>query len=139
MTDLTPDEKTVLLIANEGAPMMPMGRWEEPTKSLIKKGFMKSRPHPGDPAGHFNIHITPKGQAALNAAELQDDQSYADLINASRGVVYAQHKIAAHAEKIAADLVELTKLSSQVTGDDQVEALRKWARIILERALEMLK
>ena len=139
MTDLTSDEKTVLLIANEGASMMPIGRWEEPTKSLIEKGLMKRRPHAGDPTGHFNVHITLNGRKALNAAELQDDQAYADLINTSRGVVHAQHKAAAHAEKIAADLVELTKLSSQVTGDAQIEALRKWARIILERALEILK
>ena len=139
MKELTPDEKTVLLIAAEGAPMAPIGRWEAPTKSLIEKGFMKPRPHPGDPTGHFNQHITVKGQAALKAAELQDDQAYADLINASRDVTRIQHKAAAHAEKIAVDLVDLTRLSSQVTGDTQVVALRNWAKLILERALEMLK
>lgn len=137
--NLTPDETTILLIAAKGEPMMPIGRWAEPTKSLIAKGLLKPHKHAGDPTGHFNNYITPQGTAAVEDLDKQEDQALADVINLSRGVTHAQNKAAASAEQIAVQLVDLTELSVRVTGDAKIEALRNWARVILERALEMMK
>lgn len=139
MSDLTPDEATVLLIAAKGEPMMPIGRWSEPTKSLIARGLLKPHKHAGDPTGHFNNYITPAGQLAAADLDKVEDQALADLINLSRGVTHVQHKAAAHAEQITVALVDLATMSSAATGDDKVTALRNWARVILERALEMMK
>ena len=36
-------------------------------------------------------------------------------------------------------LVDLSEASSKVTGDDKIEALRNWAKVILERALEIMR
>jgi len=137
--NITPDETTVLLIAAKGEPMMPIGRWAEPTKALIAKGLLVARGHPGDPTGHFNNYITPAGMAAAEDLDKQEDQALADVINLSRGVTHAQNKAAASAEQIAVQLVDLAELSSKTIGDAKIEALRNWARVILERALEMMK
>ena len=137
--NLTPDETTVLLIAAKGEPMMPIGRWAAPTKALVAKGLLKPHKHEGDPTGHFNNYITPAGTAAVADLDKQEDQALVDVINLSRGITHAQNKAAANAEAIAVQLVDLAELSSKATGDAKVEALRNWARVILERALEVMK
>jgi hypothetical protein len=69
MTELTQDELTVLLIAREGEPIMPIGKWEAPVKALLARGYLKSHKHDGDPTGYFNNYITKEGKAAADAAE----------------------------------------------------------------------
>lgn len=128
MTDLSPDEKTVLLIAHAGGPMAPIGRWKEPTLSLVAKEFLKPRPHPGDPTGYFNHHITPSGEAAATTLDREDDVLLGE-INLCR----------AHAEQIAVQIVDLAELSVQVTGDSKIEAAKRWGEVIGKRVLEMLK
>lgn len=138
MTDLTPDEKTVLLIASQGEPMIPIGKWKKPVESLAKKGLLKAHKHPGDPSGHFNHRITPEGRAAVEEAEREDDAAIGHLITASTAVGHEQRKARAHAEQIAVQLVDLAEASAAVTGDSKQMALREWARVVLERALEMM-
>jgi len=135
---LTPDEKTVLLIAAQGESMIPIARWKAPTESLVKKGFMKPHPHPGDPTGYFNHCITPEGMLAVEEAERDDDEMLRQLITKSNTVGHAQKKARAAAEQIAVQMVDLVEESVRVTGDDKVHALREWARVILERALEVM-
>lgn len=139
MPDLTPDEKTVLLIAAQGEPMMPIGRWKAPTESLVAKGFMKPHPHPGDPTGYFNQRITPEGMRAVEAAEKEDDEDLRSLITRSNVIGHEQKKARAAAEQIAVQMVDLAEASASVTGDSKQESLRQWARVILERALEVMK
>ena len=49
---LSNDEMSVLMIAAQGQTMLPIGRWEEPTKSLAAKGFMKCEIHCRRPPVH---------------------------------------------------------------------------------------
>lgn len=136
MTDLSQDELTVLLIAAKGEPMIPIGRWKAPTESLIARGYMQPHKHPGDPTGHFNNYITAAGQAAVESA---DDEMRGDMTAISVGMEREQRRIRANAEQIAVQLVDLADASHRVTGDAQIEALEKWSRLILKRALELLK
>lgn len=139
MSDLTPDEKTVLLIAHGGGPMALIGRWKAPTESLVAKGFLKPRPHPGDPTGHFNMYITALGQATAARCDKEDDAALGRLIELSGAAALIQNKCRAHAEQIAYQLVDLAELSAQATGDGKQDALKQWARTILERALDIMK
>jgi hypothetical protein len=139
VTDLTPDEKTVLLIAARGEPMIPIGRWKGPTEALIARGYLVPKSHPGDPTGYFNNYITLEGRQAYSEIEKEDDESLGRLITASTVTGHEQKKARAHAEQIAVQLVDLAEASSKVTGDSKVHALREWAKVILERALEMMK
>jgi hypothetical protein len=129
MTDLTNDELAVLLIAAEGESMMPIGRWEAPVASLLAKGYL----HAHD---KFNNVITEAGRKACGKAE--DDNARA-LITANNAVVDARQKAAARAEELAVLLAELATYSNSVTGDGKVKALREWGRIVMARALELLK
>ncbi len=129
MADLTQDELTVLLIAEKGESMMPIGRWEAPALSLVAKGYL----HAND---KFNNVITDAGRQACKQA---DDANMRALIGANNAVVEARQKAAARAEELAVLLAELAAYSSSVTGDDKVKALRNWGRIVLARALELLK
>ncbi len=136
MSDLSQDELTVLLIAAKGESMIPIGRWQAPTESLLARGYLRSHPHPGDPTGHFNNRITAKGKAAVERAE-HDDAS--DTVMVSKAVQHEQTKIRAHAEQIAVQLVDLADASHKLTGDAKVEALEKWSRLIIKRALGLLQ
>lgn len=139
MVDLTPDEKTVLLIAQAGGPMAPIGRWKEPTESLVAKGFLKPRSHPGDPTGRFNMHITMEGEAAVIECDREDDAALGRLIETSSAVGLIQRKCVAHAEQIAVQIVDLVELSVQATGDSKEFTAKHWGEVILRRTLEMLK
>ena len=135
---LTSDEQTVLIIAAKGEPMMPIGHWRDSAKSLIAKGLLKPRPHPGDPDGFFNLHITAAGQAAADDLEKQDDAALGEMVGLSNQIGIAQKKIRAHAEQIAVQLVDLVEASIKVTGEPKQTSLENWARVILKRALEMV-
>jgi hypothetical protein len=136
MTDLTQDELTVLLIAAEGQPMAPIGRWEEPIKALVAKGFLMPHRHPGDPTGHFNNYITVAGRAAAEAAE---NANLRAMIGASNKIANATDKARGKAERIAVSIVELVDLTNEVTGEDKRAALDRWTQIITARAMELLR
>lgn len=138
MTDLSADELTVLLIAAKGEPMMPIGRWKAPAISLVARGYLTAARSPQDPNGMFNLRITETGKQAANDQDTAYDQQLGEIITKSRQIGHAQAKARAAAEQIAVQLVDLAEMSSRATGDDKVEALRKWAKIILERALEKI-
>ena len=136
--NLTSDEQTVLIIAAKGEPMMPIGHWRDSAKSLIAKGLLKPHPHPGDPDGFFNLHITAAGQAAADDLEKQDDEALRDMITGSNAIGHAQSKIRATAGQIAVQLVDLVEASIKVTGEPKQTSLENWAGVILKRALEMV-
>jgi hypothetical protein len=136
---LTNDEKTVLLIAAEGEPMMPIGRWRAPAEELVRKKYLKPTPHDGDPEGFFNLRITAAGREAVGGVDREDDEALRDMVMLNASLQHSQAQIRANAEAIAVRLVDLAQDSQKVTGDPAVEALEKWTRLILKRALEMLK
>lgn len=129
MSDLSFDEITLLLIAAQDQSMMPIGCWEVPLKSLVDRGYLKSL----DP---FNHVITAAGRAAAKQAE---DDSLRAMINVNNTIVQGQKETESQAEQIAVQLVDLAETSNRITGDDKIEALHRWARVILERALEIMK
>jgi hypothetical protein len=139
MSDLSADELTVLLIAAKGEPMMPIGRWRATAESLVRRKYLIPRPHAGDPEGFFNLHITAAGQKAAEQCDREDDEAVRDMVMLSQSAMHSHKQIRANAEQIAVQLVDLAQASNKVTGDPSVEALEKWARLILKRALEMLK
>lgn len=139
MADLSPDEKTVFLIAHAGGPMAPIDRWKEPTLSLASKGLLQPRGHAGDPSGYFNHHITPAGKVAAVECDKEDDALLGNLLNASGDVARIQQKCRAHAEQIAVQIVDLVELSMQVTGGSKLDEAKRWGEVIGKRVLEMLK
>ena len=102
----------------------------------MPRDFLKPRAHAGDPTGFFNLHITDAGRAEVTCAE-RDDVMHATMVVGS--IEHEHRKIRANAEQIAVQLVDIAQASTKVTGDPPVEALEKWARLILKRALEMMK
>jgi hypothetical protein len=139
MVDLTPGEKTVLLIAQAGGPMAPIGRWKESTLALVAKGFLKPHKHPGDPDGYFNHHITPTGQVAAAECDKEDDAALGRWIEASSATGHIQRKCVAHAEQIAVQMVDLVELSVQATGGSKLDEAKRWGEVIGKQVLEMLK
>ena len=138
MTDLSQDELTVLLIAAKGEPMMPIGHWKEPAFSLVTRGYLSPTRSPQDPEGMFNLRITPAGMQAAEHEDTIFDGQLGQMIAQSSVIAHEQKKARAHAEQIAVQLVDLADASSKVTGDSRVKALRQWAKVILERSLEMI-
>lgn len=128
MSDLSADELTVLLIAAKGESMMPIGRWEAPVKSLLARGYL----HAND---KFNNFITDAGRRAVNKDE---DDTIRQMIGLNNTIVEQKTKLRGNAEQIATQLVDIAESTHAVTGEPKKEALERWARIILTRALEMI-
>lgn len=126
--ELTDDERTVLLIADGGESMMPLGRWEQPVEHLVELGYLERH-------DKFNNVITEKGRLAINAAEegVSDDFAKALIARHNAGIAYRQK-----GNEIAQKLVELTKELAVITGDDPATALTKCSDAIWARAKELL-
>lgn len=139
MANLSNDEKTVLLIAHAGGPMAPIGRWKEPTESLVAKGLLRPRPHPGDPTGYFNMHITEAGKNAAVELDREDDAALGWLLEVASTTGHIQVKCAAHAEQIAVQMVDLVELSVQATGGLKLDEAKRWGEMIGNRVKEMLR
>ncbi len=77
---LSNDEFAVLLIAREGEPMIPIGRWKPAVERLVELGYLSPRPSPQDPTGQFNCVITPKGREAAEKRDQNDQDDFANAV-----------------------------------------------------------
>ncbi len=82
--NLSDDEFAVLLIAREGEPMIPIGRWKPAVERLVELGFLNPRPSPQDPTGQFNCVITPKGREAAEKRDQNDQDDFANAVKRFR-------------------------------------------------------
>lgn len=128
--NLSDDELTVLLIAAKGEPMLAIGRWEEPTKNLILKGYLRPC------TDKINNIITDAGRKAAREAE---DAPFKALIEIGSKVGATQKAIRDFAEQAAQLLAQAAKTSHDITGDAPEYAAEKWSGIILRRAKEILR
>ena len=128
MPELTDDERTVLMIADQGESMMPIGRWERPVNHMVELGYLQRH-------DKFNNSITETGRLAINEANDAVDTAAAKALIAGHNgkVVYRQH-----GEALATKLVEMTRAAMQVTNDEPAVALQKCVAAIRDRALELL-
>lgn len=136
MTVVTPDEYTILEIAATGKSMMPIGRWEQPTESLIAKGMMKpSPPSAQDPTGRFNCFITDAGRAAIKA---YDQEVYGGIIEQRNKRVQqqpAQTEMQQHIRSAATYFYKALDAVMQATGDTEQQAKERLLPL-LKQALE---
>lgn len=128
MADLSDDELTVLLIAAEGQPMMPIGRWEPAVKSLIAKGFLTGE-------DKFNAWITTAGREAAKAS---DDHNYAAIPETGTKIANARTVSQQSVEQAAQHLAIAGRAIAQVTGESPRTAMSQWATAAIKRALEIL-
>jgi len=119
--------------------MMPVGRWRESAESLIDKGLIAPNPHVGDPTGFFNLRITKAGKVQAEQEDSDFDNQLRTMLDINNQIKHAQNQARASAEQIAVQLVDLVEVAVKVTGDDKVKALREWSKMILTRALEMMR
>lgn len=87
----------------------------------------------------FNLRITPAGMQAAEHEDTIYDSQLGQMITQSNVIAHEQKKARAHAEQIAVQLVDLADASSKVTGENRTDALRQWAKVIMERSLEMMR
>jgi hypothetical protein len=75
--ELTEDEFTVLLLADDGMYMAPIGRWKEPILSLTAKGYMRK-------CDVVNYTITETGHQARVERDNADDKALLDALNRAK-------------------------------------------------------
>lgn len=83
MVDLTQDEFTILLIADRGEFMAPIGRWKAPILSLLEKGLMQR-------LDDVNYTITDAGRAARATQDEEDDTAIRDALSRRQKAVAAE-------------------------------------------------
>ena len=82
--NLSDDEFTVLMIANQGEAMIPIGRWKAPVESLVERGFLRRLGSPQDPSGGFNNVITDAGRRACQARAQDDEDAFKEAVDRIR-------------------------------------------------------
>ena len=129
MIILTDDERTVLMIADCGESMMPIGRWEQPVEHLVEIGYLQRH-------DKFNNTITEAGRLALN-----DEQEIVDDTAAKAVITIHNAKVAYRqvGNAIAEQLAEMAKLAAASTGDELLVALQKCVAAVRDRAIDLLK
>lgn len=131
---LTDDESTVLQIAAQHGTVGAIGRWEEPVKSLVKRGLLQDLS--GD---YFNCRITEAGKSVHAGAESEEDKALGRTVDRMRDMAIAQRSIQEMAEQCAQVLVKIAEASSIVAGDAKGYAAEQWSKVILTRAKELLR
>ena len=96
---LSDDEYTVLMLANDGNSMIPIGRWKKPILDLTDKGYMKEH-------DSVNYGITSKGRQALHAHEEKVDLG---LIEACDKVAKSKNQANFYADEAVKCLVEAAR------------------------------
>jgi hypothetical protein len=76
---LTDDEYTILMIANDGESMIPIGRWKDAVEHLVALGYLWQQ-------NQFNCTITERGKQALKTHEGAIDLELAEVFNRANGL-----------------------------------------------------
>lgn len=128
---ITDDEFTVLMIAERGETMIPIGRWEQPVKDLAARGLLRM-------LNDVNYVITDSGRKAVAERDRQDDQVFARMLQTGSAISVAANQLKGQAERMAQTLAEMARVSAQVTGESNLYALGRWIAIVQRRAQELL-
>jgi hypothetical protein len=131
MTDLTQDEFTVLLLADAGESMIPIGRWKEPILALANRGLLQQN-------DEVNYAITLAGRQARAARDQEDESGLVALLESHNKMANARTQAQQSIEQAAQCLAAAAKASAIATGDAPTHALREWSKVALTRALELL-
>ena len=132
MSDVTDDQFTCLMIANNGDSLAPIGRWKEPVLELARKGLLQR-------LNEVNYAITLEGRKACAERDREDDAALGRLLESSSKVGQVQRQSVELVESAAQNLAAAASWSAKVTGDDPIYALRQWSEQALKRALELIK
>lgn len=132
MSDLTDDEYTVLMLADQGNFMAPIGRWEKPIRDLHARGLLDKR-------DDVNYVANVAGRAALAVHEKGIDDGLRNVIENSNKAANARTTAQQSVEQAALHLSFAAKASSLVTGDTPAVAVKLWVASVEKRALELVE
>jgi hypothetical protein len=133
------DDITVLMIANEGERMIPIGRWQKPIERLLASGHLVKQPSAGDPTGGFNCVITALGRQAIAAEEKETDQQLGRFIEKSRTAYYDQTVARYLIEQAVLLIIDAATQSAPHTGDTVRGAAEKWLDLIENEIKQRLR
>lgn len=133
MSDLTDDEYTVIMLAEQGRYMAPIGRWEKPILSLAARGFLV------DKSQGVNFAITQEGRAALAKHEEAINGDLRTAIEGNNKIANARTQMQQSVEQAALHLSFAARAASAATGDSSETAIKKLSELASTRALELVK
>ncbi len=127
---ITDDEYTILMLASQDQVLAPIGRWEQPIKSLHARGLLQM-------FNAWNYGITDAGRAALAEREKGDDEDLKRVLNAGNKIATVNASARVAAEESAKHLANAIRTSVIATGEKPEVCARKWMEAIIKRALEL--
>ena len=83
MPELSQDEFTVLLLADKGESMIPIGRWKTPILALTERGLMQRN-------DEVNYGITLAGREACAERDREDDAAMLRLLEGNSKTIEAR-------------------------------------------------
>ena len=129
MAGLSEQELGVLQIHIEGGNVAAIGHWEKVCNRLVELGYLRR-------VDKLNHEITPEGR---KAAEQDENESLRQIIERGSVIGATQKQIREFAEQAAQLLARAAIASQQAVGDSPEHAVRQWANVIVNRALEILR
>ena len=132
MTELTQDELTCLMIAEQHQMLAPIGRWEKSIKDLTARGLLRR-------VDDVSYVITDAGRLAAREGEDANDLALLETLGRVQKATPVQEAISDFAEQAAHHLVDAAQASAAVTGDTAEVAAQKLSQVILGRALQLLR
>lgn len=130
MAEITADELTCLMLAQNGESLAPIGRWKPAILELAEKGLLQK-------LNESNYTITAKGR---EIGEPPDDaEPFRQMAALGGQIVQARSKAQQSAEQAAIHLSHAAQAWAKVTGATPQQAAEEWSREILKRALDILR
>ena len=83
MSELTEDEFTCLLLANEGEYLAPIGRWKAPILALTSRGLMRK-------IDVVNYVVTEDGRRACEERNSEDERALSSLLESNKKTIEAR-------------------------------------------------
>ena len=131
MAELTQDEETVLTLAAQGSSMIPIGRWEAPTKSLEAKGLLTRK----DPVNFF---VSAVGLQVYEDRDKARDKDIGRMIELQGQAAIRERLIREKMNVVTAAVQEIAVAASELTGQSVSYEAKRWCAIVTTEVAKRL-
>lgn len=132
MSSLSDHETAVLMIAEKGESMIPIGIWEKPILNLTMLGLLKK-------LDSVNYIITDAGRAMLDKRQQVEDEQFVQAFAKVTDARNAQQQVIQSVEDAASHLVLAAKASVKLTEHTPQQEVWTLGQQVVARAIELMK
>jgi hypothetical protein len=131
-SNLTDDERAVLMIAADNQSMIPIGRWQKPIENLSFLGLLRK-------LDAVNYIITDNGRKMLADRQHEEDAEFQHAFAQITDDRNAREQSMMSLNQAAQHLVYAAKAAAKISGTQPEKEVWTIGQSVVARALELLK